>query len=389
MDETRSVFLSSLEQKGFPKIAAIWRPFLERGCTIYMLSDQGYGPRDGYALFWTGRYLPPLKDDRVKMVPVSVYGGLKQVSTDNLIVLGRLRAFKSEELVSEVLGKRDTIHNQAHFRFIDGQRLLQVDTGEMFVRVQEPPPNEPPNWVRDYGVLRLWYQPEANRSIIHFSGLGPVGTLGTSLAITDFSREAMAEVEERLPSPEVMQQSLVEILVKAEWDPKDDPFVVSPSDVMIELVKDFKSAAEPNWPLIHFQRIPDIQDWRYEVWVSDGESDNQKQLSSTPTVCAVLAAIARHSEKEPALDVSKGGYISYEQITESEIAEQMQQGARLDTATVRATIARLRKTLKNPEWMRAFPNLLLVSTSKAAGKGRSITVLRLRAKFKWWDTEDS
>ncbi len=373
MESAGEALVRELEKRSLPKIAGLWRRLMEGGCTLYVRSEEGHRPLDAYALHWVSRYLPATATD-VEVVPV--YDEIREISDRNLILFGRLRALGSEKLLSETGG--EVIHEQGHFRAIDGERLLQVDTGEMWVRVERQ------KWVRDFGVLRLWQQPERGRVAINFSGLGPIGTLGTVLAITDLSRQAMSEVEARLPSMEDMQANFVEILVKAEREPKGDPIVVSPSEVSVRVERVFHAAADLNWPLMIFGRSSTAEGQVFEVRVKDTKEEHEKLLSRSQVEFAVLVAIARRTETEASMYARKGGYIGYEQIANSkEVREILHESTGLDVAVVRATIARLRRKLRSPEWDRAFPNLILTSRIRQEGSRKEIVVLRLRAKFKF------
>ncbi len=362
-----------LEKRGFLRIAGVWRAMLEEGCTIYLRSEEGHRPLDGYALHMLSRYLPATADN-VDLVPV--YDDIQDVSDKNLIIFGRLRAFGSERLLQEIAGK--IIHDYGHLRAVDSERLLQVDTGEMWIRVEQQ------RWIRDFGVLRLWQQSENRRTIINFSGLGPIGTLGTTMALTDLSKSAMKEVEARLPSIGKRSFGFVEMLVKAEREPKGDPIVVSPSEVDVRVEKHFQGTAELNWPQVVFHHDRAEGHEQFEVRVIDPTSHEGKMLSRSQVEFAVLAAIAERTQSEPSLYARKGGYISYEQIAKSQMVKDiLHESAGLDVPVVRATIARLRRKLRTPEWDRAFPNLLLSSRIRPEGSRKEIVVLRLRARSRF------
>ncbi len=373
MERIIETLIGEVNGKGFPKIAALWQSILEDGCTLYLRSEEGYQPLDGYALHCVSRYLPATATN-IEIVPV--YDHFQTVSYKNLIILGRIRAFGpgSEKLISETAGK--VIQDYGHFRFMDSERLLQVDSGEMWMRV------EMQKWIRDFGVIRLWRQPDTGRIIMNLCGLGPIGTLGATMAITDFSKSAVAEVELLLPPPKELREGLVEILVKAERQPKGDSIIISPAEVTINVEKHFHSFAEPNWPLMVFHRTTDDDGDQYEVRVFDTRSDTKKLLTRAPVEFAVLAAIAKHTEEEPSMYAPMGGYIAYQQIAKSVIVKEILRDSQgLDISVVRATVARLNRKLRIPEWDRVFPNLLLQCKVPLEGSKTKKAVLRLRAKI--------
>lgn len=77
-----------------------------------------------------------------------------------------------------------------------------------------------------------------------------------------------------------------------------------------------------------------------------------------------------------------GGYIAYQQIAKSVIVKEILRDSQgLDISVVRATVARLNRKLRIPEWDRVFPNLLLQCKVPLEGSKTKKAVLRLRAKI--------
>ncbi len=376
LDSVGAALVNALQQDGHAKLANLWRAFLGAPTTIYVRSEEGHRPLDGYALHWIGRYFPATLPG-LRVVPI--LDRVEDVPADHLILLGRLHAFQSETLLEQI--GAEIIHARGRFRAIDGERLLQLDSGELWTRVEQQ------RWARDYGVIRLWRQASPPRLVLNFSGLGSIGTLGSVLALCDVRRAVRAEIEAGLPG-RLTAGSFTEILICAERIPAEDPLVVSPEEVIIRTERIHHGEGQLNLPRMIFSMDAGQTEGRYEVVVCDPDGGRPLQLSTSQVEYAVLAAIARHTAKEPSVYADRGGYISYDRIAGSEVVRAvLRDPDGLHVPVVRATVARLRKRLLEPDWQRRFPNLILRSKLRPPGSRKERVVLRLRAHFQFLGEE--